>query len=208
MSSLPCASHYRAPMYWEGKTARKFLFISINVANAWRSCWSLILSVLVRKFSLFLSRSIVCDVRIHLTNIATRLSFHECQKKASLWIHSIIVTQCTYSAFFITQIQMLYITVTSVTQCDQYRVSTSLNTDRQTYLCCALHTYNWRYWYYRDVKSHYGIDVIVLWKVDVSVTISLPCATYGRKLRWAHKKYNSNSASSQVSIIFSNCLTF
>ena len=57
--------------------------------------------------------------------------------------------------------------------CDQYRVSTSLNTDRQTYLCCALHTYNWRYWYYREVKSHYGIDVIFPWKVDVSVTMSL-----------------------------------
>ena len=66
------------------------------------------------------------------------------------------IATCTCTAFFITQIQMLYVTVTSVTLCDQYRVSTSLYRHYDiTHICAALHTHNWRCWYYRQIKSHY-----------------------------------------------------
>ena len=141
-------------------------------------------------------------------------------KKAMLWIHSVIISLCTCTALFITQIQILYVTVTSITRCDQYRVSTSLYRCKDnTHVCAVLHTHNWRRWYYRQIKSHYGVDTIVLRKSDVSISMYLTCTCTmyfhdPSKLWW--ERYNSNSACCQVSIIFKlfvmlwdhKCLTY
>ena len=60
----------------------------------------------VGAFSLFLSRSIVCDVVRNRTNISTR----PMNVKKSQFMNSLnyCITQCTCTAFLITQIQMLY----------------------------------------------------------------------------------------------------
>ena len=101
------------------------------------------------------------------------------------------ITQCTYTPFFITQIQMLY-NCAIVTLCDQYRVSTTLYKCKDiTHICAAIHVHNWSYWYCREINFHDGVNVIVLGKGDGSITMHPTCAMYWEdqwKLLWLWDK--------------------
>ena len=109
-----------------------------------------------------------------------------CECKKSQLVNSLrfnycitMLCKCTCAAFVIKKIQMLYITVTSVTLCDQYLSQHQSTGVKISVISVLLYMHTTG-----DIDitgnkvSLYGSDLIVLRKSDVCIVMYLTCAMY------------------------------